>query len=92
VALRSAAGSFLPQLAQGVAFAAKARERAGNLTPHTERACHTIWGAPASLAAQATDSALENLPTGAPEPAYEVWRLRVQAEFVRQRPESARLT
>ena len=36
--LRAKAGSFQPQLAQGAAFAAKARQRAGNLTDYTNLA------------------------------------------------------
>lgn len=37
--LRAAAKGFCAELAQGAAFAAKTRQRAGNLTEHTETAC-----------------------------------------------------
>jgi len=37
-----AAEEFQPDLAQGAAFAAKARLRAGNLVPHTEHACQAF--------------------------------------------------
>ena len=80
--LRSAVGSDRPQLAQGAAFAAKARLRALNLTSHTELACQLLCGMSAEAAAKVTDVALENLPTDGEEPAYEVWRQRIQAQFV----------
>jgi hypothetical protein len=79
--LRDAAGSFLPQLAQGAAFAAKARQRAGNLTPYQDLACGILCGLSAKKAAQVSDDALENLPFNGPEPAYEVWRRRIQDRF-----------
>jgi len=80
-ALHESAGSFHPQLAQGAAFAAKARQRAGNLLPHTQLACGTLCGIPAEEAARVTDAALEDLPTSEPEPTYELWRRRVQEVF-----------
>jgi hypothetical protein len=81
-ALRRAAGAFVPELAQGVAFAAKARERAGNMAAHTELAARTICGTGASEAAAVTDQALEGLPAGRPgEPAFEIWRQRIQDRF-----------
>jgi hypothetical protein len=81
-ALRNAAGAFAPELAQGVAFAAKARERAGNMAAHTELAARTICGTGASEAAAVTDQALEGLPADRPgEPAFEVWRRRIQDRF-----------
>ena len=60
-ALREAASASRPQLAQGSAFAAKARQRAGNLVPHTELACRTLCGLSAEEAARLTDVALESL-------------------------------
>lgn len=72
------AGESSPQLAQGVAFAAKARQRAGNLMPFTELACRIICGMSAEDAAHVTDEALENLPLEAAQPAYEIWRQRIQ--------------
>jgi hypothetical protein len=79
--LREAAGEYLPQVAQGVAFAAKARERAGNPAPHTDLACRVLCRASAERAAAITDSALENLPPDGVEPAYEAWRQRIQEQF-----------
>ena len=79
--LRAAAGNFLPQLAQGAAFAAKARHRAGNPMPYTDRACWILCGQSSADAAAVTDAALENLPANGAEPAYEIWRRRIQEKF-----------
>lgn len=77
------AGEFHPQLAQGVAFAAKARQRAGNLMPFVELACEIVCGMSAEEAAHLTDEALENLPVGreSVDPPYEIWRCRIQKRF-----------
>jgi hypothetical protein len=80
-ALRDVAGAFLPQLAQGAAFAAKARCRAGNPTAYTERACQALCDLPAAEAAAITDAALENLPANGAVPAFEIWRQRIQQQF-----------
>lgn len=81
-ALRAGAGPFAPQLAQGAAFAAKARERAGNTAAHTERACRILCGMTAGAAASLTDAALIHLPPDdADEPAYELWRRRIAGAF-----------
>jgi enediyne biosynthesis protein E3 len=82
--LRQAAGPYQPQLAQGAAFAAKARQRAGNPAPHTELACEILCGLSASAAANITDVALNNLPFDGAVPAYEVWRQRIQAQFAKE--------
>jgi len=70
-------------LAQGAAFAAKTRQRAGNLVPHTEEACGVICGLSAADAAAVTDNALQRLPGDGDIPAFEIWRQRIQREFVR---------
>lgn len=83
--LRIAASNYIPELAQGAAFAAKARSRAGNPTAHTEMACQILCGMSAKAAAEITDVALKNLSPKCEEmilPAYEVWRKRIQAQFV----------
>jgi len=79
--LRRRAGDFWPALAQGGAFASKARERAGNLTEYTDFAARTLCGLSAAEAAQLTDTALENLPANESPPPYEVWRRRIQRQF-----------
>lgn len=77
-ALRAGAGLFAPQLAQGAAFAAKARERACNTAAHTERACRILCGMTAGAASEITDVALIGLPADDGDvPAYEVWRRRI---------------
>lgn len=83
--LPAATGEYLPHVAQGVAFAAKARKRAGNPAPHTELACQAICGMSSCAAAGITDLALENLPPDDAEPAYEAWRRRIQAHFAAER-------
>lgn len=80
--LRDRAGTFLPNVAQGAAFAAKARVRAGNLTDHQERACGILCGRSAADAAAVTDAALENLSGDGAEPAFELWRRRIQQVFM----------
>jgi hypothetical protein len=82
--LVSAAGEFAPPLAQGVAFAAKARQRAGSIMSFTDLAARVICGVSAEEAARLTDEALENLPAEAGTP-YEVWRCRIQQRLAHQK-------
>ena len=79
--LRIAAGEHFPAFAQGVAFAAKTRQRAANLNPHTETVCRVIWRRPAVEVAAITDAALENLHTDNGLPPYEKWRRRIQEKI-----------
>lgn len=79
--LKVSAGLYAPCLAQGATFAAKARTRAGIATPHTESACRVMCGMSAADASLLADDALRRLPRGGAEPAYEVWRRRVRAEY-----------
>jgi hypothetical protein len=79
--LREHAGAHRPSLAQGVAFAAKARARAGNPARHTELACQVVWGASASTAADITDDALQGLPASTAIEPYEAWRSRIRDRF-----------
>jgi hypothetical protein len=93
--LRDRAGAFRPQLAQGAAFAAKARQRAGHLPDHTRLAANVLCGMSADDAALVTDAALENLPADSDPPAYEIWRQRIQTRFqnhfsVKPQPQEAR--
>ena len=76
--LGGAANSHLLAFAQGVAFAAKTRQRAGNLNSHTETVCRLICGRSAEELAAITDIALEDLHNDGELPAYEVWRRRIQ--------------
>jgi hypothetical protein len=79
-----AAGMHQPVVAQASAFAAKARIRAGITTSHTALATAVFCGTSPEDAAQVTDDALAGLPTGGPDPAFEIWRRRIAAEFVRR--------
>ena len=79
--LKKTASLYWPQLAQGAAFAAKARLRAGNRAEHTELACRIFCGLSADTAAAVTDEALEDLPIDGDEPSYERWRERIQTTF-----------
>jgi hypothetical protein len=81
--LRGTAGPHLAPLAQGAAFAAKARQRAGNLVPHTELACRVLCGMAADAAAAITDECLAQLPPDGRETAYEQWRQRIQERLTR---------
>jgi enediyne biosynthesis protein E3 len=81
-ALRISAGTFQPCLAQGAAFAAKTRQRAGNPAVHTEIACQVLCGTSAQEAAKVTDVALDHLPFDSEIPAYEIWRQRIQAHLL----------
>jgi hypothetical protein len=76
--LRVAANKHLPALAQGVAFAAKTRQRAANLNAHTENVCRVICERSAEEVAAITDAALQDLHEDGGVPAYEVWRRRIQ--------------
>jgi hypothetical protein len=80
-ALKRAAGSYQPYMAQGAAFAAKTRERAGNTAAHTDLACQILCGVSADEAAKITDIALDNLSYNEVTPAYEIWRQRIQSHF-----------
>ena len=81
-AFRDRAGEHRAILAQGSAFAAEARVRAGLLGPHTELATGVFCGRPAQEAARLTQ---ETRPTavhrGGP-PAYEQWRQDIAAALV----------
>lgn len=79
--LQTAAGPHLPALAQGVAFAAKTRQRAANLNAHVEIVCRMIWGHSGEQTAAITDAALADLRADGALPAYEVWRRRIQHRF-----------
>ena len=80
-AIYDAAVSFDTHLAQGAAFAAKARQLAGNESPHTDLACRIFAGLSSNQAAAITDEAMRDLPDDAQAPAYEVWRERIRTRL-----------
>jgi hypothetical protein len=89
-ALLHSAGDHYPELAQGVAFAAKARLRAGIPADQTERVCRIVCEMDCAGTATITDEALERLPSDDREPAYEIWRRRVQDQLTKSRVGNAK--
>lgn len=74
------AGRFDSALAQGAAFAAKARQLAGNEAKHTEEACAVLAGTKAEEAAALCDRALAQVNRNSSSP-YREWRELVQNYF-----------
>jgi enediyne biosynthesis protein E3 len=76
------AGRYLPDAAQGAAFAATARLHAGLVTPQTEVSVRVYCGMSvedaASVCVQAADGLAESARA---EPAYELWRQRIRSQF-----------
>ena len=76
--LRQRAGKHAGWLAQGSAFAVKARARAGNQEAHAEDACRALCDMSAQAASALVDAAQRDLPPGEHDrPAYETWRVRI---------------
>jgi hypothetical protein len=82
--LIKASGPHRACLGQGAAFAAKARERAGNPAQHTELACQTICGMAAVSAAAITDHALPTVGRDDSGEAYEFWRAEIRRRLEAQ--------
>jgi hypothetical protein len=80
-ALRVAAGAYRSHLAMGIAIAAHARHTVGNPSPNVEQACEVVCSASSKTVSQIVDAARGNLPLNGVEPAYEVWRQRLVAQF-----------
>jgi enediyne biosynthesis protein E3 len=76
----SLAGRFDSALAQGAAFAAKARQLAGNEAAHTEQACAVLAGVRAEQAAALCDRALAQINKNSSSP-YQQWRELLQNYF-----------
>ena len=77
-ALALAAGPYLPHVAQGASFAAATRRRAGNDTPHTDRACLLLCGIPTSHAAQIAEHARIGIAQDGRAETYLEWRAVVR--------------
>jgi hypothetical protein len=77
-----AAGRHQAMVAQAGAFAAKARVRAGLVTPHTGLATSVFCRTTPQDAAAVTDTALAASTADGDLPAFEVWRQRIAGEFV----------
>ena len=86
--LRTVAGSYTSNLAQGAAIAARMRYRAGNTADHNCLACSILCGMSAEAAAQLADRTFLTLPAkqqepvNSSEPIYEVWRQRTQSQLM----------
>jgi enediyne biosynthesis protein E3 len=76
------AGPYRPQVAQGSAFAAGARVRAGLVVPHTEVATGVFCGTSAQEAWEITEKSLPDRTEGGPLSAFELWRQRIAQHFV----------
>jgi hypothetical protein len=79
--LRQESGLHAAALAQGAAFAAKARQLAQNPAPHTDLACSIICGMPAEQAAELCDTAFARINPLHSCP-YQDWRLLLQKSFM----------
>ena len=85
--LRALAGRHRAALAQGAAFAAKARERADTPADHTRNAVERICRMPAELVAKLCDTALAEAREIAPPtpisgpPTFEIWRSLIRKNF-----------
>lgn len=75
--LRRCAGPYRPAVAQGAAFAAKARQLAGNPASHTKLACKVLCGISTEEASVLCDSTLEQATELAPN-SYQRWRELLQ--------------
>jgi len=74
------AGGLRAHVVQGVAFAAAARLRSGDIPPHTRQAAEILAGVPAEVAADWTEAALAGL-TGENASSYETWRARIRQRW-----------
>jgi hypothetical protein len=79
------AGAYRDVVAQGSAFAAGARVRAGLVTPHTELATGVLCGMSAEEAWEVTEKALPVGPSTGDEPAYETWRREIAVRLAAAR-------
>ena len=77
--LRAACRHYAPHLAQGAVFAAAARERAGNGTPHNEIACRVLCGMSMEDAVILSDRQRAAADPERPEPVYEQWRGNIRS-------------
>lgn len=84
------AGRCHSALAQGAAFAAKARQLAGNQAAHTEQACVVLAGVNAEQAAALCDRALAQVNRDCSSP-YQQWRELVQNYLIAAAVEVAQL-
>jgi enediyne biosynthesis protein E3 len=82
--LETLAGPHRSQMAVGSAVAARFRLQSGNPAPHTDLACDVLWGRSSDAVAHITDLAMQDLPIHSAELAHEIWRKRIEAQFIEQ--------
>jgi hypothetical protein len=80
--VKDRAGDHRGNLAQGSAFAADARVRAGIVPPHSVLATQVLCGTTPQDAARIVGELRPVHPVDGDQPAYEVWRQRLANEFV----------
>ena len=76
------AGEYRPQLAQGSAFAAEARVKAGLLIPQTALATEVLCGTDPETAARVSVEVRPDRVENGALPTYEAWRQRTANELV----------
>jgi hypothetical protein len=80
--LRTRAGAYRGNLAQGSAFAANARVRAGIVPAHSALATQVLCGTTPQEAARLADELRPADQADGDKPAYEIWRQRLADAFV----------
>lgn len=83
--LRELSGAYRGELAQGSAFAAGARVRAGLVVPHNEVATRVLCGLSTRDASAVTDETRVGVAPANGLPAYEIWRQRIKNVLVSAR-------
>jgi enediyne biosynthesis protein E3 len=76
-----AAGGYRAHVAQGAAFAAAARLRAGLVVPHNELATSVLCGVSVAQASAICEESRVGLRDAAGQPAYEQWRQRIRSRL-----------
>ena len=76
------AGDYRGNVAQGCAFAADARVRAGIVPSHTTLATQVFCGRTPEEVSRIVNKLRPTDPAGGDKPAYEIWRRRLVDEFV----------
>jgi len=79
--LKESCSPYESSVELGVAFAAKAREFAGNQTAHTEIASQVICGMAATMAARLTDETLTQVADCNENERYQLWRAKLKEYF-----------
>lgn len=79
--LKALSGDSHIHLAQGAAFAAQARRRAGNTVPHTHAACEVLCRMGANQAADLTMEMLDQTGVSSGPDRYREWQIRLREKY-----------